>query len=155
MDEILLQGLDFIKVLLALEPRREAPVHPPRTPHIIAASDAQADSWPSGGFLLLDPSSGMKYGEYFVFKQAFLSLVGFPPEKLVRGNPIAQCEAAAVVVMMISCGPWLSGRDVVALHRQHLSDALLRERHLHERRFDEDRSSGALTQLPVQAQSLV
>ena len=49
VDEPLLQGLSFIRELLALEPRREAPVRPPSLPHVIVASDAQADSWPSGG----------------------------------------------------------------------------------------------------------
>ena len=87
VDEALLQGLDFIRVLLALEPRREAPVHPPRTPHVVVASDAQADSWPSGGFLLFDPFTKVKYGEFFTFTQDFLTLVGFPPEKMVEGEP--------------------------------------------------------------------
>ena len=104
IDEPLLEGMSFIKELLALEPKREAPVRAPSLPHVIAASDAQADSWPTGGFLVLDPSTGDKYGEYFTFHQEFLTLVGFPPEQLKDGNPIAQCEAAAVVMVMLACG---------------------------------------------------
>ena len=57
IDEPLLEGMSFIKELLALEPKREAPVRPPSLPHVIAASDAQADSWPTWGV----PHTGPKY----------------------------------------------------------------------------------------------
>ena len=61
----LAHGLDFIVELLAMEPKREAPVRPPATRHIVVASDAQADTAPSGGYLLFDPSTGAKRGGYF------------------------------------------------------------------------------------------
>ena len=65
------------------------------------------------GFLLLDPHTEEKYGQYFTYQQEFLELVGFTEEQLKDGNPIAQCEAAAVVMMMLACSETLTGRDVL------------------------------------------
>ena len=113
VDNDLIDSLDFVLQLLQLEPRRVALVRPPPSKHVVVATDAQADSAPTGGFLLMDPQTGAKRGGCFKFGQEFLDLVGFPEAMLENGNPIAQCEAAAVVVMLLACLDVIVDRDVL------------------------------------------
>ena len=114
VDPMLVAVLDFFLVLLQAQPRRVAPVLPPALAPVVIASDAQADSSPTGGYLLIDTHSGEKVGACFDFGCAFLQAVGFAPEDLAAGgNPIAQCEAAAVVMAAIGEAHRLRERDVL------------------------------------------
>ena len=60
-----------------MSPRREAPVRPPPRRPVIAASDAQADMAPTGGYLMLDPATGVRVGGFYKFTQKFLECVGY------------------------------------------------------------------------------
>ena len=80
-----------------------SPTKPPKRKPIVVASDAQADTAPTGGYLLSDPSDNVKAAAFFKFNKDFLNLVGFTTKNLNDGaNPIAQCEAAAVFMVVLS-----------------------------------------------------
>ena len=116
MDADTVDALEFFLVLLDIHPHRLAPTSPPTRRPVIAATDAQADRQPSGGYLLYDKDATIKTGGFFEFTQRFLDLVGYPKERLREGgNPIAICEAAAVLVMLLEEQQALRGKDVIVI----------------------------------------
>ena len=72
---------------------------------LIIASDAMAEQGVCrGGYLAIDLESGDRWGSYWEFSPGDLSALGYPSYSFdSTGNPIAQCEAAAVFTALYDC----------------------------------------------------
>ena len=83
---------------------------------LVVASDAQADSNPSGGVLIYDPVTGHKVGGHLQFQQQLLEAWGYSPAALRAGaNPIALCECCMLPTTPMNFRNIFAGRDVLWL----------------------------------------
>ncbi len=108
------RALHYMSVILNNVPKRVASVAVARRPPIIIATDAQADTHPTAGFLCADTESSLRVAGFVVISEQLLSALGFAPgwreESL---NPIAQCEAAIILLTLTAVAPMLFERDVI------------------------------------------
>ena len=91
-------------------PERVIQIRKEDTPPIVIASDAQADSSPSGGYLLWDPVSNKRIGRCVMFPEDMLRLWGY--DIAAGGNPIASCEATMPALVSVEHAPLLRNRSV-------------------------------------------
>ena len=97
-----------------MRPKRIIALEPPEAPTICVATDTQADSRPSAGYLQIDPLDGSRRGGYTVLQPEWLAAVGFDKEAIRSGkNPIGQCEAAAVLLTLWNERKKLARRNVI------------------------------------------
>ena len=107
------RALQYMRVVLQSVPRRRAKVDEAKRPPVIVATDAQADSHPTAGFLSVDLETGKKSAGFMRFSDEFLHHLGYAVGWMEAGlNPIAQCDAAIVLTAFLTIAP--ANRDVIA-----------------------------------------
>jgi hypothetical protein len=109
------RSFEFLDIILAQRPRRTVQLMHEHELPIIVASDAQADTAPSGGYLLHDVRSGERTGAWFNMTAEHLQVWVFTQQGLADGqNPIQCCEAAMLPWAILKLGARvLRGRRVL------------------------------------------
>ena len=112
----LCRAYNLLLMLLEFHVPRTVKVTASALGFLVVASDAQADSNPSGGVLIYDPVTGHKVGGHLQFQQQLLEAWGYSPAALRAGaNPIALCECCMLPITLMNFRNIFAGRDVLWL----------------------------------------
>ncbi len=110
------RSMDFVEVLLNLQPKRHIEVEPDSRRSLVVASDAQVEpgAYPGGGVLAHDVETGARQAGWVVFDDAALASWGLSLAMLREGKqPIALCEAAMVPLALLRWPEYFRGRHIV------------------------------------------
>ena len=109
------RALEYILLLLDSDLQRSIDLFPCRRPAIVVATDAQADPGrlPSAGAIAVLPN-GSAYAAYCELPVELLEIWGFCSQDIADGrNPIAICEAAAVLLCLWQWRALFAGQDIL------------------------------------------